>query len=106
MLSLSLSLLQTTVNRLIYILPFIVLAIIFRTLAAFPWYFGLPLSLVEFLAMHVGIVKFVIPVPTPDAMLKTPYFSSIFQATSFWVLVTWLLIIAKCEYTLACKQIG
>ncbi|CAO3666583.1 unnamed protein product [Umbelopsis ramanniana] len=86
---------RTTVNRLIYILPFIVLAIIFRTLAAFPWYFGLPLSLVEFLAMHVGIVKFVIPVPTPDAMLKTPYFSSIFQATSFWVLVTWLLVIAK-----------
>jgi palmitoyltransferase len=54
--------------------------------------------------MHVGIVKFVIPVPTPDAMLKTPYFSSIFQATSFWVLVTWLLVIAKCECTLLGMQ--
>jgi palmitoyltransferase len=45
--------------------------------------------------MHVGIVKFLIPVPTPDAMLKTPYFSSIFQATAFWVGMTWLVVLAK-----------
>ncbi|GAB5588816.1 palmitoyltransferase akr1 [Umbelopsis nana] len=86
---------KSTINRVIYVLPFIVLAIIFHTLASFPWYYGLPLSIIEFLAMHVGIVKFVIPVPTPDAMLKTPYFSSIFQATAFWVGMTWLVVIAK-----------
>jgi hypothetical protein len=71
------------------------LAIIFYTFATFNWYLALPLAIVEFLAMHVGIVKFVIPVPTPDAMLKTPYFSSIFQATAFWVGVTWLIVIMR-----------
>ncbi|KAG2171544.1 hypothetical protein INT43_008270 [Umbelopsis isabellina] len=86
---------KTTVNRIIYVLPFIVLGIIFQTFAHFNWYLALPLAIVEFLGMHVGIVKFVIPVPTPDAMLKTPYFSSIFQATSFWVVMTWLVIIMR-----------
>jgi hypothetical protein len=42
------------------------------------------------MAAHVSVVKFLIPIPSPDAMLRTPYFTSIFQATAFWVGVTWI----------------
>lgn len=40
--------------------------------------------------MHVGIIKYLLPAPSHDALWKTPYFSCIFQASAFWVLFTWL----------------
>ncbi|ORY96172.1 DHHC palmitoyltransferase-domain-containing protein, partial [Syncephalastrum racemosum] len=64
-----------------------------KTLSIIPWYMGLPLALMEFLAMHVGIVKYLVPIPSHDALWKTPYFSCIFQASAFWVLVTWVGIL-------------
>ncbi|RUS14918.1 hypothetical protein BC937DRAFT_93160 [Endogone sp. FLAS-F59071] len=78
-----------TINGIIYLIPFVVLYIIFRTLAWFPWYNGLPLILLEFAGAHLAILRFLIKAPTPDAMLRTPYFSSIFQASAFWVFVDW-----------------
>lgn len=76
-----------------YILPFIVLAATLKTLVLFPWYMGLPLAFLEFVAMHVGITKYLIPIPSHDALWKTPYFSSIFQASACWVLLTWLWVV-------------
>ncbi|RUP07423.1 ankyrin repeat-containing domain protein, partial [Jimgerdemannia flammicorona] len=78
-----------TTNTIIYLIPFVVLYIVLRTLAFFPIYTGLPLALLEFLAAHLSIVRFLIRAPSPDAMLRTPYFSSIFQSSAFWVLVSW-----------------
>ncbi|KAG0163615.1 palmitoyltransferase akr1 [Apophysomyces sp. BC1015] len=80
-------------NSIIYILPFIVLGLAFKTLSLVPWYTGLPLALLEFMAMHVGIVKYLVTVPSHDGLWRTPYFSSIFQASAFWVLVTWAVVL-------------
>lgn len=73
-----------------YFAPFVVLFLVLKTLSTFPWYMGLPLSLLEFMGMHVGIIKYLLPAPSHDALWKTPYFSCIFQASAFWVLFTWL----------------
>ncbi|KAF7730664.1 palmitoyltransferase akr1 [Apophysomyces ossiformis] len=87
------------INTIIYILPFIVLGLAFKTLAIFPWYAGLPLALLEFMGMHVGIVKYLITVPSHDGLWRTPYFSSVFQASAFWVLLTWAFILVPAMYS-------
>ncbi|ORZ11159.1 DHHC palmitoyltransferase-domain-containing protein [Absidia repens] len=60
---------------------------------SFSWYLGLPLAVLCLVGMHVSIVKYLIPIPHNEALWKTPYFSCIFQASAFWVLVTWTLIL-------------
>ncbi|KAI8139066.1 DHHC palmitoyltransferase-domain-containing protein [Fennellomyces sp. T-0311] len=81
---------KRTINTIVYFLPFIVLAMVLKTLSLVPWYAGLPLALLQFVGMHVSIIKYLIPAPSHDALWKTPYFSCIFQASAFWVFVTWL----------------
>ncbi|KAL0077929.1 DHHC palmitoyltransferase-domain-containing protein [Phycomyces blakesleeanus] len=81
---------KRTLNSIVFILPFVVLGLFVKTLAVLPWYTGLPLGLLEFAVMHVGIIKYLIPVPTHDAIWKTPYFSSIFQSSAFWVFYSWI----------------
>ncbi|CEJ00496.1 Putative Palmitoyltransferase [Rhizopus microsporus] len=84
---------KRTVNTIAYIFPYITLGLVLKCLATFPWYTGLPLTLLLCAAMHLTIVNYVIPIPSNDAVWRTPYFSSIFQASAFWVLVTWIRIL-------------
>lgn len=56
----------------------------------FPWYIALPLAIVQFLAGHLGSVKFLLRTKTPNDMLQTPYYTAVFQSTAFWVGYTWL----------------
>ncbi|KAI9490611.1 DHHC palmitoyltransferase-domain-containing protein [Zychaea mexicana] len=82
---------KRTINTIVYFAPFITLGTALKTLSMVPWYAGLPLALLQFVGMHVSIIKYLIPAPSHDALWKTPYFSCIFQASAFWVLVTWLM---------------
>ncbi|KAI8080050.1 ankyrin repeat-containing domain protein [Halteromyces radiatus] len=84
---------KKTINTIIYFLPFIALGMALKTLSLFSWYLGLPLAFLCLVCMHVGIVKYLIPIPHNDALWKTPYFSCIFQASAFWVLMTWTCIL-------------
>ncbi|KAI8384444.1 uncharacterized protein BYT42DRAFT_562562 [Radiomyces spectabilis] len=80
-------------NTIIYFAPFVMLFMALKTLSLFPWYAGLPLAVFEFMAIHIMIVKYLIPVPSNDALWKTPYFSAIFQSSAFWVLLTWAFVV-------------
>ncbi|KAG2230295.1 hypothetical protein INT48_001537 [Thamnidium elegans] len=84
---------KRVVNTVAYLAPFVALGFALKCLAMFPWYAGLPLALASFALMHISIVKYLIQVPSNDAVWKTPYFSSIFQSSAFWVLVTWAFIL-------------
>ncbi|RIB19443.1 ankyrin repeat-containing domain protein, partial [Gigaspora rosea] len=75
---------------IIYLLPFFLLFAVFNTLAYYPWFIGLPVSVLEFVFCYVLIVKFLIRAQIPDALLRTPYFTSLFQASAFWVGFTWI----------------
>ncbi|KAI9322441.1 hypothetical protein BX666DRAFT_1815254, partial [Dichotomocladium elegans] len=86
---------KRTINTIVYFSPYVVMFLALKTISMFPWYLGLPLALLEFVGMHVGIIKYLFPAPSHDAVMKTPYFSSIFQATAFWVLVTWCFVLLK-----------
>ncbi|KAI8997043.1 hypothetical protein BDB01DRAFT_840561 [Pilobolus umbonatus] len=85
---------KRTVNTITYIAPFISLGLALKVLTLYSWYIGLPLSLSCFILIHVAIVKYVIQIPCHDALWKTPYFSSIFQSTAFWVMATWMTVLA------------
>ncbi|CAG8533324.1 12831_t:CDS:2 [Dentiscutata erythropus] len=74
----------------IYFLPFLLLFGVFNTLVHYPWFIGLPMSILEFVVCYVLIVKFLIRTQIPDALLRTPYFTSLFQASAFWVGFTWI----------------
>ncbi|KAI8975041.1 hypothetical protein BDF20DRAFT_914030 [Mycotypha africana] len=84
---------KRVVNSIAYIAPFISLGFALKCLAMVSWYVGLPLAIATFAVTHMGIVKYLIQVPSHDAVWKTPYFSSIFQASAFWVLITWMWIV-------------
>ncbi|ORX56725.1 ankyrin [Hesseltinella vesiculosa] len=84
---------KRTVNQIVYVLPFITLALALRCLVLFPWYMGLPMAALCFVGMHLLIIKKLLPIPHNEALWKTPYFSSIFQSSAFWVLVTWACVI-------------
>ncbi|KAG0740430.1 hypothetical protein G6F57_004835 [Rhizopus arrhizus] len=84
---------KRTVNTIAYVVPFFVMGFALKCLAMFPWFGGLPLALLIFTAMHMAMTKYVVQIPSHDALWKTPYFSSIFQASAFWVIVTWMRIL-------------
>ncbi|KAG1443978.1 hypothetical protein G6F56_010475 [Rhizopus delemar] len=84
---------KRTVNSITYLAPFFTLGLALKSLATFPWFGGLPLAMFIFAGMHMSIVRYVVPIPSPNALWKTPYFSSIFQASAFWVLMTWIRIL-------------
>ncbi|CAG8680784.1 10768_t:CDS:10, partial [Cetraspora pellucida] len=75
---------------IIYLLPFFLIFAILKTLVYYPWYIGLPISLLEFSTCYVLIVKILIRAQTPDAMIRTPYLTGLFQASAFWVGFTWV----------------
>lgn len=88
-------------NTVAYLAPFFSLGLALKCLAMFPWYAGLPLALMSFAVTHIGIIKYLIQVPSHDAVWKTPYFSSIFQSSAFWVVVTWMFVLVPCKFSLA-----
>lgn len=87
-------------NTVAYLAPFFSLGLALKCLAMFPWYAGLPLALMSFAVTHIGIIKYLIQVPSHDAVWKTPYFSSIFQSSAFWVVVTWMFVLVPCKFCL------
>ncbi|KAI9006650.1 ankyrin repeat-containing domain protein [Phycomyces nitens] len=80
-------------NRVIYLLPYIVLPIVLKTLASLPWFTGLPLAMIEFIMMHLIVEKILVVVPNSGEVLKTPYASSIFQASAWWLFLTWAWVL-------------
>ncbi|RIA97923.1 hypothetical protein C1645_751171 [Glomus cerebriforme] len=93
-------------HAIIYFIPFFVLFLAFQTLIQYPWFIGLPLAIGEFVVFHILIVKVLIRAHVPDAMMRTPYFTSLFQASAFWVGVTWLFrILLATSYLLVANII-
>ncbi|KAG9290695.1 hypothetical protein G9A89_011658 [Geosiphon pyriformis] len=81
---------QRTTHTIIYFLPFIILPMTLQTLSHFPWFIGLPFAIAEFMGCHFAIFRILIRAKIQDAMMRTPYFTSIFQASAFWVAITWI----------------
>lgn len=83
-------------------MPFITMGVAFKILATLPWFTGMPLAGMVVIIVHLSIMKYIIPLDGNDAIWRTPYFSGIFQASAFWVLLTWMWIIVPCKllYTL------
>ncbi|CAG8617309.1 1040_t:CDS:2, partial [Funneliformis mosseae] len=75
---------QRTTHTIIYLIPFLVLFFAFQILTQYPWFIGLPLAIGQFIGFHILIVKVLITAHVPDAMMRTPYFTSLFQASAFW----------------------
>ncbi|CAG8524922.1 4836_t:CDS:10 [Scutellospora calospora] len=75
---------KRTTKTIIFFLPFFLLFTVFNTLVYYPWYIGLPIIILEFMACYVLIVKFLIRAQTPEALVQTPYITSLFQASAFW----------------------
>ncbi|KAI9485347.1 MAG: DHHC palmitoyltransferase-domain-containing protein [Benjaminiella poitrasii] len=84
---------KRTVNTITYLAPFFSLGFALKCVAMFPWYIGLPSALFTFIVTHIGIANYLIQVPSHDAIWRTPYFSSIFQSSAFWVVVTWMWVL-------------
>ncbi|KAF9157303.1 palmitoyltransferase akr1 [Actinomortierella ambigua] len=59
----------------------------------FPWYVAIPLGLATFLAGHFGSIKLLLRTKTPNHMLKTPYYTAIFQASAVFIGLNWLFFI-------------
>lgn len=99
---------KRTINTIIYFLPYIALAMALKCLDIFSWYLGLPMAVFCLIGMHVMIVKYLIPIPHNEALWKTPYFSCIFQASAFWVLVTWtcILVPSKLSHSFSLKVVS
>lgn len=97
---------KRTINTIIYFLPYIALAMALKCLDVFSWYLGLPLAVSCLIGMHVSIVKYLIPIPHNEALWKTPYFSCIFQASAFWVLVTWTCILVPSKLCVCLSKLS
>ncbi|CAG8476478.1 8423_t:CDS:2 [Diversispora eburnea] len=81
---------KKTAFAIIYLIPFFTLFAGLQTLSHYSWLIGLPLAVAEFFAFHMLIMKVLIRAKLPDALMRTPYFTSLFQASAFWVGVTWI----------------
>ncbi|RHZ89336.1 hypothetical protein Glove_16g188 [Diversispora epigaea] len=81
---------KKTALAIIYLIPFFVLFAALQTLAHYSWLIGFPLAITEFIVFHMLIVKVLIQAKLPDALMRTPYFTSLFQASAFWVGATWV----------------
>ncbi|KAF7727215.1 Palmitoyltransferase zdhhc13 [Apophysomyces ossiformis] len=78
---------ERMVNLIAYILPFVLLPFLLKTLAWLPWYLGAPAAFVEFALANFTVMKLA------GGLLNTPYLASIFQASAFWVWITWIWIV-------------
>ncbi|CAG8451766.1 26598_t:CDS:2 [Dentiscutata erythropus] len=56
----------------------------------YPWFIGLPLAILEYIICHIIVTKVFIRAQLSIEFMRTPYLSSIFQASAFWVGVTWI----------------
>ncbi|KAG0062926.1 palmitoyltransferase akr1 [Linnemannia elongata] len=81
---------KKTTLTIIYFIPYVTLFFTLELMVLFPWYIALPLAVAQFLAGHLGSVKFLLRTKTPNDMLQTPYYTAVFQSTAFWVGYTWL----------------
>ena len=97
---------QKNTKRVIFVLPTVVLGIIFKTLDLAPWYVGWPLALAEFWAMQivsilqipdtvssVDVVQAVVNgllghEPPEGGVSASPHFAAIITASIFWVFYT------------------
>lgn len=75
---------------ILYIIPFFLLYIALLTLAHLPWFIGLPLAILEYIICHIIVTKVFIRVQLTVEFMRTPYLSSIFQASAFFVGATWI----------------
>ncbi|CAG8606717.1 5779_t:CDS:2 [Dentiscutata heterogama] len=75
---------------ILYVIPFLLLYIALQTLAHYPWFIGLPLVILEYIICHIIVTKVFIRSQLTIEFMRTPYLSSIFQASAFWVGVTWI----------------
>ncbi|CAO3648506.1 unnamed protein product [Cunninghamella echinulata] len=80
---------------MIYLFPYFILPFIFYTISQLSWPTSIPLIVLIILIMHLTITYILLPAPVPDEIIKSPYLTGIFQASAFWVIITWLFTIAK-----------
>ncbi|KAJ1660138.1 palmitoyltransferase akr1 [Dispira simplex] len=76
-----------------YLIPYAMVYIFLKTLALFPWFVGLPLSLILLLLFHVGIVRYLLRASNHSMIHKSPYFTAVFQATLVFTIITWIRVI-------------
>ncbi|ORX45842.1 ankyrin [Hesseltinella vesiculosa] len=82
-------------NMLILLLPFVCLPFILATFNRYSWFASLVLVPLEAVVMHLIVVYVLLPAPVPEELTRSPYFSGIFQASAYWVLLNWLWTVAK-----------
>ncbi|KAK9759967.1 palmitoyltransferase akr1, partial [Basidiobolus ranarum] len=85
---------KDTTKKIIYALPFPCLFMVLQIFATFPWFMGLPFGVSVLLMLHLFVTKFLLRGQNMKAVMNTPYYSSIFQATLVYVAITWLFVIA------------
>ncbi|KAJ1921512.1 palmitoyltransferase akr1 [Mycoemilia scoparia] len=73
----------------VFLAPFAGVGLAIYFLSIYPWFFGLPFFAAFLVGMHYSI-KWLLRWPqTPQRIQKSPYYTAIFQATAFYVLLTW-----------------
>ncbi|KAK9763099.1 palmitoyltransferase akr1, variant 3 [Basidiobolus ranarum] len=85
---------KSITRKILYVLPFPCLFMALQTVATFPWFIGVPLGGLELLLMHLFVIKFLLRGRNMKVAMNTPYYSSIFQASFVYVIITWLFVVA------------
>ncbi|KAJ3099103.1 hypothetical protein HDU97_003482 [Phlyctochytrium planicorne] len=84
-------------NRLIYMTPFLELPICLWLFARFDWFFSIPLiSVVIYLVTAQFIIKYLLA--GDMGLTKTPFLTSVPQATLFYAFFAWLQILPYTSY--------
>ncbi|KAG0224280.1 palmitoyltransferase akr1 [Actinomortierella wolfii] len=84
---------KKTTYTIIYFVPFVCLFLLLEFIVWFPWYIAAPLAVVTFLTGYTGSIKFLLRTKTPNHMLKTPYYTAVFQASAIFIGVNWAIFI-------------
>ncbi|KAI9229740.1 MAG: ankyrin repeat-containing domain protein, partial [Piptocephalis tieghemiana] len=83
--------------RLVYLAPFAGVYVGLHTLSLYPWFAGVPLAAILLLLVHWIVLRFLIPrsstmreaASKQEALMKSPYFSSVFQASALYAVLHW-----------------
>jgi ankyrin repeat protein len=84
----------TVTNRILGVLPFVAMPLIAWTFGFFPWFLSIPLMMLEFYGMFYALIQLLGP-KAPSLMIKTVFPTAFFQASCYWVFVTYWIILAQ-----------
>ncbi|KAJ3102928.1 Palmitoyltransferase zdhhc17, partial [Phlyctochytrium bullatum] len=89
--------LQETTNRILYILPYIQLPVVFWFFSSFEWFISVPLTL-GFLYLTLGYFAAKVLLGNQPTFPTTPYLTSVPQATIVFVGLAWFQILPYTSY--------